>query len=325
MATPEQQNQSASVRMVTVSEDQAGQRLDNFLMAQMRQLPRSRIYRIIRSGEVRVNRSRAKPGQRVQAGDQVRIPPVRLREATEPPRPGRDLAAKLRAATLYEDDSLIVIDKPSGMAVHGGSGISLGLVEALRAIYPDQRFLELVHRLDRDTSGCVMIAKRRRRLLDLHEQLRAGTLHKEYRALVVGSWPRRRHQVDAPLVKNVLKSGERMVRAGQGGKPSLTRFEVLGSGRLQAQPMTLLRAMPVTGRTHQIRVHCQVTGQPIAGDAKYGEDATNAKLKSAGLRRLFLHAFQLEIPDSETGRMVTVHAPLPADLEQFLRVCEIPE
>lgn len=310
---------------VTVSEDQSGQRLDNFLMARMRQLPRSRIYRIIRSGEVRVNRGRAKPGQRVNAGDQVRIPPVRLPEATEPSRPGRTLEAKLRAAILYEDDSLIVIDKPSGLAVHGGSGISLGLVEALRAIYPDQRFLELVHRLDRDTSGCVMIAKRRRRLLDLHEQLRAGTLHKEYRALVVGSWPGRRHQVDAPLIKNVLKSGERMVRAGQDGKPSLTRFEVLGKGSLQGQSMSLLRAMPVTGRTHQIRVHCQVTGQPIAGDQKYGEDAMNLRLRSAGLKRLFLHACQLEIPDTGSGAVLTVQAPLPEDLQKFLQTCEIPE
>lgn len=309
--------------MVTVTEDQSGQRLDNFLMARMRQLPRSRIYRMIRSGEVRVNRGRAKPGQRVNEGDQVRIPPVRLPDAAEPNRPGRELEARLRAATLYEDDSLIVIDKPSGLAVHGGSGISLGLVEALRAIYPDQRFLELVHRLDRDTSGCVMIAKRRRRLLELHEQLRSGSLHKEYQALVVGRWPSRRHEVDAALIKNVLKSGERMVRAGQDGKPSLTRFEVLGKGSLNGHAMTLMRAMPVTGRTHQIRVHCQLTGMPIAGDVKYGEDAMNASLKSAGLRRLFLHAYQLEIPDSDTGKLIKVQAPLPEELQQFLHDCGI--
>lgn len=323
MAQPAQHNQASRVAVVAVTADQGGQRLDNFLMARMRRLPRSRVYRIIRSGEVRVNGSRAKPGQRLVVGDQVRIPPVRLPAETEPVAPGRDLEQKLREAVIYEDDSLIVLDKPSGLAVHGGSGVSLGLVEALRAIRPEERFLELAHRLDRDTSGCVMIAKRRRKLLELHEQLRTGSLHKEYRTLVMGNWPARRREVDVPLIKNVLKSGERMVRAGQDGKPSLTRYEVAGRGDFQGQPVTLMRAMPVTGRTHQIRVHCQLSGMPIAGDPKYGDDDTNARLRSAGLRRLFLHAFQLEIPNSDTGKLQRIQAPLPKELEQFATQCGV--
>lgn len=307
---------------VEVDAGHDGQRLDNFLMARLRDVPRTRIYRMIRGGEVRVNRSRARPGQRLQDGDLVRIPPVKRVEREAAPRPGRDLAAQLADAVVHEDRGLLVIDKPPGLAVHGGSGVSLGLVEALRSLRPELRFLELVHRLDRDTSGCVMLAKQRGVLTELHAGLREGRIRKRYQALVVGDWPVEREEVSIPLQKNVLRSGERVVRAGGGGKEAVTRYRVLSSGRCGGLPLTLLEASPVTGRTHQIRVHCQVSGMPIAGDPKYGDEAVNRTLKGAGLRRLFLHASGLEIP-REGAEPLVLAAPLPDELAGFLSACGV--
>ncbi len=322
MSEKRQPGTRSAASTVEVDAGHDGQRLDNFLMARLRDVPRTRIYRMIRGGEVRVNRSRARPGQRLQDGDMVRIPPVQRVEREPAPKPGRDLAERLAEAVVYEDRGLLVINKPSGLAVHGGSGVSLGLVEALRSLRPELRFLELVHRLDRDTSGCVMLAKQRATLVELHAGLRDGRIRKRYRALVVGDWPEARQEVAIALQKNVLRSGERVVRAGGAGKAALTRYRVMARGRCGAMPLTLLEASPLTGRTHQIRVHCQVSGMPIAGDVKYGDDATNRALRSSGLRRLFLHAAGLEIPREGAGPRV-VDAPLPDDLAGFLASCGV--
>lgn len=301
-----------AVRFVTISADFAGQRLDNFLMRELKGVPKSRIYNILRRGEVRVNKARAKPPYKLLAGDVVRIPPVRVAEREVAAVPV-SLAEDIRSRILYEDEGLMVIDKPSGLAVHGGSGISLGLIESLRQVFPDERQLELVHRLDRDTSGCVMVAKKRKHLKELHELLKAKySVDKRYLALVAGSWPVRKEQVKVRLQKNVLQSGERMVRAGLEGKYSLTEYRV----RARIEGASLVEARPITGRTHQIRVHCQYAGYPILGDDKYGDDQQNLLFRERGLRRLFLHAHALSF--DLFGKKIAVTAPLPAELRGIL-------
>ncbi|MDF1691639.1 MAG: 23S rRNA pseudouridine(955/2504/2580) synthase RluC [Zhongshania sp.] len=302
------------VRLVAVEADYVGQRIDNFLMRELKGVPKSRIYNLLRRGEVRVNKSRAKPDYKLVEGDIVRVPPVRVAVRDEAAVPV-GLDAGLRSAILYEDEGLIIINKPSGLAVHGGSGISLGLIEALRQMYPEQRHLELVHRLDRDTSGCVMVAKRRSVLKQLHELLRARKgVDKRYLALVAGKWPARKQQVNAPLQKNVLSSGERMVRVELEGKKSVTEFTLLR----RVAGASLIEARPVTGRTHQIRVHCQYAGYPILGDDKYGDDAADAHFRKLGLKRLFLHAHSLVF--TLDGRRISVTAPLAPELEKVLEV-----
>jgi 23S rRNA pseudouridine955/2504/2580 synthase len=303
-----------TVRLVAVEADYVGQRLDNFLMRELKGVPKSRIYNLLRRGEVRINKSRAKPDYKLQENDVVRIPPVRVATRDEVVVPG-GLDSSLRNAVLYEDAGLLIINKPSGLAVHGGSGISLGLIEALRQMYPEQRHLELVHRLDRDTSGCVMVAKKRSVLKQLHELLKARKgVDKRYLALVSGKWPARKQQVNAPLQKNVLNSGERMVRVELEGKKSLTEFTLIK----RIAGASLIEARPVTGRTHQIRVHCQYAGYPILGDDKYGDDEADAHFRKLGLKRLFLHAHSLAF--TLDGRRVEVTAPLPADLEKILDI-----
>lgn len=303
-----------TVRLVTVEADYAGQRIDNFLMRELRGVPKSRIYNLLRRGEVRLNKARVKPDQKLAFGDIVRVPPVRVAVREGVVVPG-GLDSSLRSAVLYEDEGLIIINKPSGLAVHGGSGISLGLIEALRQMYPEQRSLELVHRLDRDTSGCVMVAKKRSVLKQLHELLKARKgVDKRYLALVAGKWPVRKQQVNAPLQKNVLNSGERMVRVELEGKKSLTEYTVIS----RISGATLVEARPVSGRTHQIRVHCQYAGYPILGDDKYGDDQANANFKQLGLKRLFLHAHSLAF--TLDGRRINVQAPLPPDLEKILEI-----
>lgn len=312
----EKQPKSA-VRYVVISDDQAGQRLDNFLFTELKNVPRSRIYRMLRSGEVRVNKGRVRQTYRLEEQDRVRIPPVHLR-SQEPPvvRPGASLQRALGDAILLETDDILVIDKPSGLAVHGGSGINLGLIEALRQMRPDCKRLELVHRLDRDTSGCLMVAKNRRTLVELHEQLQAKTLQKTYLALVQGRWPKLIRRVDAPLLKNELSSGERMVKVHQDGKRASTLFTV----QTYLSDATLVRVQPVTGRTHQIRVHAQHQGHPIAGDAKYCPDSFNSKMQKSGLRRLFLHAHELTF--GLQGDSHTVVAPLPGALQNVINTLE---
>ncbi len=297
------------VRFVTVDEESAGQRLDNFLRVQLKGVPKTLLYRVIRKGEVRVNKGRVKAEYKLIAGDQIRIPPVRTRDEKGPVPVGQKLTEQLAAAIIYEDDRLLVINKPFGLAVHGGSGISLGLIEALRQLRPESRFLELVHRLDRDTSGLVMVAKKRSMLRHLHQELQAKRIDKIYRTLVIGRWPNRKELVNAPLYKFSLPSGERMVRVTPDGKPSKTRYKVLE----RFAQATLLEAAPVSGRTHQIRVHCQHAGHPIAGDPKYCPEDDNAAMAGYGLRRLFLHAYQLRFMHPERGAMELI-APLPDEL-----------
>ncbi|WP_406812898.1 23S rRNA pseudouridine(955/2504/2580) synthase RluC [Marinobacter daqiaonensis] len=292
----------------------AGQRLDNFLMARLRGVPKSKIYRIVRKGEVRINKGRVRPDTRVQAGDLVRIPPVVKPERSTPTVPGDRVQAVMQHAVVFEDDHMLVVDKPAGIAVHGGSGLDFGLIEVLRAARPEARFLELVHRLDRDTSGLVMVAKKRSALRFLQEDLRQRRVYKHYHALVSGHWPVSVSEVNAPLLRYEMPNGERRVRVDVDGKPSLTRYRVLDTW----QGYSLVEASPVTGRTHQIRVHCAVTGHPIAGDDKYMDVASQRAFRSQGGSRLMLHARALEFRHPEGERWVRLEAPYDTAFNQVL-------
>ncbi|GAA6133529.1 23S rRNA pseudouridine(955/2504/2580) synthase RluC [Oceaniserpentilla sp. 4NH20-0058] len=302
-----------------VSLDYAGQRLDNFLMSRIKGVPKSMVYRIIRKGEVRVNKGRIKPDYKLKEGDVVRIPPVRVKEESKIENVPDKLAHDIEAAILFEDDSLIAVNKPRGMAVHGGSGISLGLIEALRVIRPDITRLELVHRLDRDTSGVILVAKKRSVLVALHEMLQKKSgIQKRYWALVYGGWPKHVKDVTVPLLKNELKSGERVVRASQEGKSCHTRFSL----ERRYKGYTLLNAEPVTGRTHQIRVHCQFTGHSIVGDEKYATDEELKQAKIEGAKRLFLHAKSLSFIHPKTKEKLHLEAPIDQLYGGFLSKLE---
>lgn len=304
-----------SVRWCTVDADYAGQRIDNFLLAQLKGVPKSLIYRIIRKGEVRVNKGRIKPDYKLQDGDQVRIPPVRVAAAQELPSAKLDRIQALEQQVLYEDDVLMVLNKPAGLAVHGGSGLQFGLIEGLRALRPDAKHLELVHRLDRETSGCILISKRRSALRNLHEQLRSKTMDKQYLALVRGHWQEHVKFIAAPLQKNTLKSGERVVRVDSEGKASETRFRI----KQQFAQCSLVEASPITGRTHQIRVHALHAGHPIAHDPKYGDQEFDQYTEKLGLNRLFLHAHQLTFKHPQSGERITVNAPMDKTLDKVLK------
>jgi len=303
-----------AVRWVEIGANEDGQRLDNFLLRELKGVPRSRIYRLLRKGEVRVNKKRCKPSDRLVEGDQVRIPPVRMSESSTPVGPSKSLRELLSASILFEDEAVLVINKPSGLAVHGGSGVSAGVIENLRAMRPSEKYLELVHRLDRDTSGCLILARSRPALVQLHESLRQGRVDKYYLALTQGKWPNAVKQVDAPLKKNELSSGERIVRVQQDGKASRTYFEVVQ----RFSGATLVKAKLDTGRTHQIRVHTQLTGHPILGDDKYGDEEGNARLRKVGLKRLFLHAATVSFIHPISGERITLESPLPSDLNDLL-------
>jgi 23S rRNA pseudouridine955/2504/2580 synthase len=296
-----------------VAEDAAGQRIDNYLTRLLKGVPKSHIYRILRGGEVRVNSGRIEPQYRVRLGDRVRIPPIRVSQRVA--RPATVSSAKRVAPRIvYEDEALLVLDKAAGVAVHGGSGVSLGLIEQLRHARPDARFLELVHRLDRDTSGVLLLAKKRSALTALHAQLRAGHVKKFYLALVHGVWQGPMQDIRVPLSKYVLASGERRVSVREGGLASHTRIRL----RKRRGDYSLLEAELKTGRTHQIRVHLTHLGFPIAGDDKYGDFALNKQLARAGLKRMFLHACKIVVEHPQTGSSMAFEAPLPADLERFL-------
>jgi len=301
------------VRLVTVAPDEAGQRIDNFLARYLKGVPPSHVYRILRRGEVRVNSGRIRAQYKVKAGDKVRIPPVRVTPEPAKTLPSKRLLA-LEEHILFENTHLLVIDKPAGVAVHGGSGISHGIIEALRAVRPDAPYLELVHRLDRDTSGCLIIAKRRSALRALHEQLRSGSMNKHYLALVPGPWQGASRSVMAALRKNQLQGGERLVRVDEAGKEALSRFHPLSTHG----PATLVDVELKTGRTHQIRVHAAHIGHPLAGDVKYGDADFNRLMKQFGLRRLFLHAHRIEFTDPAGDRVVSVMAQLCQDLRAVL-------
>jgi len=315
LESPTMNENNVSVQFVTISADEAGQRIDNFLRTRLKGVPKSMIYRIVRKGEVRVNKKRVKPEYKLLDGDELRIPPVRQSAPDQTPvSPLLGKVAALTEAILYEDDHLLILNKPSGTAVHGGSGLSFGVIEGLRALRPDARFLELVHRLDRDTSGVLLIAKKRSALRLLHEQLRMKGMQKDYLALVAGEWPSQTKLVSAPLLKNILANGERVVRVGNDGKPSETRFKV----EERFTHATLLRASPLTGRTHQIRVHAQYAGHPIAFDDRYGDRQFDQQLKGSGLHRLFLHAAALRFEHPDTGETMRIEAPLDNALRHCL-------
>lgn len=303
----------ARVRYVTIAADEAGQRIDNFLMSRLKGLPRSRVYRLLRRGEVRVNKGRVQPTYRICAGDVVRIPPVQLEgPAAAPVAAGtRDF---LLSRILHEDARLIVLDKPAGMAVHGGSGLSFGVIEALRAARRDCHFLELVHRLDRETSGCLLIAKRRSYLRALHEALRENRIEKRYLALVAGRWSRGALRLEHQLVVTRGAGGERTVRTAATGKRAVCRVKPVEPG----PAASLVEVTLETGRTHQIRVQLSAEGHPLGGDERYGDPAFNRRLRELGLARMFLHAHALEFDDPVSGEPRSFSAPLPDDLRAVL-------
>ncbi|MDO9180245.1 MAG: 23S rRNA pseudouridine(955/2504/2580) synthase RluC [Agitococcus sp.] len=306
---------SQAARFLTITENEDGQRLDNYLLTKLKGAPRTLIYRIVRTGEVRVNKGRIKPEYRLQIGDIVRVPPLRLSEEAAPATPSPQLSQSLSDRILYQEHGIIAMNKPTGLAVHGGSGVAYGLIEALRAIYPTKEFLELVHRLDRDTSGLILVADKRSILRHLHEQLRDGKMHKVYVALLAGNLKGANHKVTAPLDKTNLASGERVVRVSRDGKAAETHFKVIE----RFENCTLVEAKPLTGRTHQIRVHAQFLGHPILGDDKYCPNEKNKEAKDKyGLNRLFLHARDLtfKLPNEEAP--VKLQCPLAPELTQVL-------
>jgi 23S rRNA pseudouridine955/2504/2580 synthase len=298
----------SQVRWVEVDDGSDGQRLDNFLMRLCKGVPKTHLYKAIRSGEVRVNRGRAQADTRIKTGDQVRIPPLRL------PAPGRPAAVPaVEFPVLFEDGHLLVVDKPAGVAVHGGSGVAHGVIEQLRAARPEARFLELAHRLDRETSGILVLAKRRSTLVALHEDLRQGRWEKRYQALVRGDWGRAR-DIRRPLLRTINAAGERQVRVDEQGQYAHTRVRPLR----RFEGFTLIECLLKTGRTHQIRVHVASEGHPIAGDERYGDFAWNRQLQRTGLRRMFLHAESLQLLHPATGQRVAITSPLPTACTDFL-------
>jgi 23S rRNA pseudouridine955/2504/2580 synthase len=304
------------VRHVEVSADQAGVRLDNFLTKLLGGVPRSRVFRIVRRGEVRVNGKRASPETRLQAGDSIRVPPLTLPSPDAPPpvaRVPRTLIETVRDAIIIETDRLLVINKPAGIAVHGGSGVSFGIIEALRAARPEET-LELVHRLDRDTSGCLLVARKPAALRVLHAMMREGQMEKGYLALVKGQWDLGKKRIDVPLNTDVRIGGERTVRVQQGGKTAVSTFSPVQFFRNRA---SMVEVDLDTGRTHQIRVHAAHVGHPVAGDDKYGDKDFNARMREEGLTRMFLHSHRISF-DWPNGGDFSASAPLPPDLAGVL-------
>ncbi|HEU4485612.1 MAG TPA: RluA family pseudouridine synthase [Povalibacter sp.] len=310
---PGTQPVAARVTYVDAGEGDVGQRIDNFLIRVLKDAPRSLVYRILRSGEVRVNSGRVGPEYRLSAGDRIRVPPVRLKPREQTDAPSRSLRDFIAGSILHEDRDLIVVNKPAGVAVHGGSGLSFGVIEALRAMHPELKELELVHRLDRDTSGCLLVAKRRAVLRELHAALREREMEKRYSALVCGRWPFGTKTIELPLKTNLKQGGERVVRVHEQGQEAVTTFS---PEQHYGKLASLLDVSLGTGRTHQIRVHASHAGYPIAGDDKYGDREKDALLKPYGLNRMFLHARALKFDLG--GKPFAIEAPLPEDLQTFL-------
>ena len=295
-----------AVNWLEVGDEAAGQRIDNFLLRHLKGVPKSHVYRVLRSGEVRVNSGRVKPDYRLRIGDKVRVPPVRVPEKPAPARPAE-------FPVVFEDAALLVIDKPAGVAVHGGSGVSFGVIESLRAARPQAKLLELAHRLDRDTSGLLMIAKKRSALVELHRMLRDGEVEKTYAAVVKGPVEKKDFEIREALHKHVTASGERRVSVQEDGKSAVTQIRTLRAGK----DYSLLDVRLMTGRTHQIRVHLQHAGHPILGDDKYGDFELNKSLAKQGVRRLFLHAGKLSFLHPLTRERVKLQSPLPKDMQAF--------
>lgn len=301
-----------------IDAERAGQRLDNYLLAELKGVPRSHVYRLIRSGQVRVNSGRTNPSYRLQAGDKVRVPPVGVRSAAQAVATP-DRLEWLAERIIYEDGRLLVLDKPAGLAVHGGSGVSLGCIEALRLLRPETKDLELAHRLDRDTSGCLLLAKRRSALRVLHALLREGQVDKRYLTLVKGRWLEGTTQIDVPLVTRRV-GGEARVKVDESGKEARSAFHLLERFGTTA---SLVEVSIDTGRTHQIRVHAAHAGHPVAGDERYGDKDFDAYLKTFGLRRMFLHAHSVSFEWPETGEPFSASAPLPDDLKAVITALEL--
>jgi 23S rRNA pseudouridine955/2504/2580 synthase len=297
-----------AVRYIDVTEDDAGQRIDNYLLARLKGVPKSHIYRILRSGEVRINSKRADASQKVVAGDHIRIPPVRVAERGTP-----EPAPHFKLPVLYEDEQLLAIDKPAGIAVHGGSGVAHGVIESLRSMRPGAKFLELVHRLDRETSGVLLLAKKRSSLTLLHEMMRTRSMDKRYLVGVAGRFRNERQRVRLALAKRVTKEGEKRVSVAEEGQESETIFHLVE----RSPEFSLLEAELLTGRTHQIRVHLAHLDHPVLGDDKYGDFELNRRLRKEGLKRMFLHAAKLSFEHPASGARVELAAPLPPDLEKF--------
>ncbi|NWG31639.1 MAG: RluA family pseudouridine synthase [Rhodocyclaceae bacterium] len=303
-----------SVTFLQVDEDSAGQRIDNFLLKTFKGVPKSHIYRILRSGEVRVNKGRVGAERRLASGDVVRVPPLRIPEVRdEAATPAREFMI------VHEDEALLVIDKPAGVAVHGGSGVDFGVIEQLRRARPQAKFLELAHRLDRETSGLLVIGKKRSALLRLHDLFREGEVEKRYLALVKGRWRDRLRNVRLPLHKYLTAEGERRVRVDAAGKPAHSVVRLLGQWQTPWGEFSLLEVELKSGRTHQIRVHLAHLGFPILGDEKYGDFTLNKTLQKEGLKRMFLHAASLRLPHPVSGEPLVLAAPLPAELENFMK------
>ena len=306
-----------SATFLEVGEDGAGQRIDNYLLKRLKGVPKSHVYRILRSGEVRVNKGRAAADRRLALGDQVRVPPVRIAaKADDQPVPAREFSV------VFEDEALIVIDKPAGVAVHGGSGVSFGVIEQIRKARPNARFLELAHRLDRETSGLLLLGKKRSALIRLHDQFRDGVIDKRYLALVKGRWIDPLRNVKLPLLKYLTPEGERRVRVSPEGKEAHSIMRLQGRWKTPLGDFSLLEVQLRTGRTHQIRVHLAHLGFPIAGDEKYGDFALNRDLQKAGLKRMFLHAVSMELPHPISGERLVLAAPLPQVLAGFVAKIE---
>ena len=304
-----------AVKIIEISDDQAGQRLDNYLLTRLKGVPKSHVYRLLRSGQVRVNKGRKKPNYRLEAGDKVRLPPVATAAREQKAVPDAVLKL-LENARLFENNDIMVLNKPAGIAVHGGSALDFGIIEALRTMYPGQ-YIELVHRLDRDTSGCLVLAKNRAALSQLHRSLRTGgnnlsaaVVRKSYLALVAGFWQQGELTVDLPLRK-IRRGGEHRVEVSAGGARALSHFKLVQHYAVAS----LMQVRIETGRTHQIRVHAAAMGHPVAGDTKYGDASFNREIKKMGLRRLFLHASDIDLP---IGTGLSIHAPLTEDLSQLL-------
>lgn len=292
-----------------------GQRIDNFLARHLKDVPRSLIYRILRTGEVRVNGRRARPEYRLEEGDRIRLPPLQREQRGSPKQPSKSLRDFIADTIIHEDRELIVVNKPAGVAVHGGSGLSFGVIEALRALHPELKELDLVHRLDRETSGCLLVAKRRSALRELHALLRERQMEKTYLALVVGHWPFGTKTIDVPVKTNLKQGGERVVRVHAEGQEAISTFTPVQHFRKIA---SLLSVSIGTGRTHQIRVHAAHAGHPIAGDEKYGDKEKDAKLREHGLQRMFLHAHSLSFPRAGMREPFTITAPLPPELQTVI-------
>ena len=300
--------------MIEISAAQLNQRLDNFLFKHLSSIPRTRIYRIIRKGEVRVNKKRCKPEYKLQLGDQVRIPPLHFdTQKQNTLQPSKRLLDELSKSVIFENEHILVLNKPSGVAVHAGSGVDYGVIDAMRLLRPAEE-IELVHRLDRDTSGCLLFARHRQSLLAMQSMLQDKSMRKNYCAVVKGNWPRELTEVKLALIKTHLSNGERRMRVDNDGKPAHSRMRLLQEGR----EFSIIQVELITGRTHQIRVHCQAQGHEIAGDDKYGDTEFNRMMRQRKIRRLMLHAASLELPNSDYTPEVVINAPLPAQFESLM-------